>query len=46
MIFTAATAFTLPSLIEGVFKYPSRAMEVLSYAKIDESHMRINMLLI
>lgn len=41
MIVTAATSFALPSLIEGFFRYPSRAMEVLSYAKIDESHMRV-----
>jgi peptidoglycan/LPS O-acetylase OafA/YrhL len=41
MIFTAVTASALPSLIEGVFRYPSRAMEVWSYAKIDESHLRV-----
>jgi peptidoglycan/LPS O-acetylase OafA/YrhL len=40
MIFTAVMAFALPSLINGVFRYPSRAMEVLSYARIDETHMR------
>ena len=40
MIFTAVTSAALPSLIDSVFKYPSRAMEVLSYAKIDETHMR------
>ena len=40
MISTAVATFALPSLIKGVFRYPSRAMEVLSYAKIDESHMR------
>jgi peptidoglycan/LPS O-acetylase OafA/YrhL len=41
MILTAATSLVLPSVIEGVFRYPSRAIEVLSYAKIDESHMRV-----
>jgi len=40
MILTAATSVALPSLIGSVFNYPSRAIEVLSYAKIDESHMR------
>jgi peptidoglycan/LPS O-acetylase OafA/YrhL len=41
MIFTGAAALGLPFLIESVFRYPSRAMEVLTYAKIDESHMRV-----
>jgi peptidoglycan/LPS O-acetylase OafA/YrhL len=41
MVLTGAATLALPSLIESVFKYPSRAMEVLSYAKIDESHMRV-----
>jgi peptidoglycan/LPS O-acetylase OafA/YrhL len=41
MILTGATALALPSLIESAFRYPSRAMEVSSYAKIDESHMRV-----
>ncbi|HWO30298.1 MAG TPA: acyltransferase family protein, partial [Candidatus Acidoferrum sp.] len=40
MIFTAVTSVALPSLIGSVFNYPSRTIEVLSYAKIDESHMR------
>jgi peptidoglycan/LPS O-acetylase OafA/YrhL len=40
MIFTAATSVALPFLIDGFLKYPSRAIDVLSYAKIDESHMR------
>jgi peptidoglycan/LPS O-acetylase OafA/YrhL len=41
MILTAAISLALPSLIDGVFRYPSQAIEVLSYAKIDESHMRV-----
>jgi peptidoglycan/LPS O-acetylase OafA/YrhL len=40
MISTAAMSIALPSLIAGVFNYPNRAIEVLSYAKVDESHMR------
>jgi peptidoglycan/LPS O-acetylase OafA/YrhL len=40
MIVTASAAIALPELIQSAFKYPSRAMEVLSYAKIDESHLR------
>ena len=40
MALTATTSVMLPSLIEHAFDYPSRAMEVLSHAKIDESHMR------
>jgi peptidoglycan/LPS O-acetylase OafA/YrhL len=40
MIFTAVTSVALPSLINTVFKYPIRSLEVLSYARIDESHMR------
>jgi peptidoglycan/LPS O-acetylase OafA/YrhL len=40
MIFTAVISVALPSLIAVAFKYPRRALEVLSYAKIDESHMR------
>jgi peptidoglycan/LPS O-acetylase OafA/YrhL len=38
---TAATVLALPFLIDRVFKYPDRAMEVLSYAKIDQGHMRV-----
>jgi peptidoglycan/LPS O-acetylase OafA/YrhL len=41
MFFTAAISLALPSLIEGVFRYPDRAIEVLSYANVDESHMRV-----
>jgi peptidoglycan/LPS O-acetylase OafA/YrhL len=41
MIFTSATTLALSPLIEDVFRYPSRAMEVLSYDKKDESHMRV-----
>jgi hypothetical protein len=40
MVLTAAACVALPSLINSVFSYPSRAIEVLSHAKIDESHMR------
>jgi hypothetical protein len=35
------TAAVLSPLIENYWKYPSRAKEVLSYAKIDQSHMRV-----
>jgi peptidoglycan/LPS O-acetylase OafA/YrhL len=41
MIFASLVAFALSPLIENVYKYPSRATEVLSYAKIDQSHMRV-----
>jgi peptidoglycan/LPS O-acetylase OafA/YrhL len=40
MILTAIAALALSPLIEKVYKYPSQAMEVLSYAKIDEAYMR------
>jgi peptidoglycan/LPS O-acetylase OafA/YrhL len=38
---TAAAVLALPFQIDRVFKYPDRAMEVLSYAKIDQRHMRV-----
>ena len=41
MAFTTAIVLALPFLIESVFRYPSRAMEVLTYARIDQSHMRV-----
>jgi peptidoglycan/LPS O-acetylase OafA/YrhL len=41
MVFTAVAALALSPLIEDVFRYPRRAMEILSYDKIDESHMRV-----
>jgi peptidoglycan/LPS O-acetylase OafA/YrhL len=41
MISASLTAVLLSPLIETVWKYPSRATEVLSYAKINETHMRV-----
>jgi len=41
MIFASLTAFALGPLMENLYKYPSRATDVLSYAKIDQSHMRV-----
>jgi peptidoglycan/LPS O-acetylase OafA/YrhL len=38
---TAVTVLALPFAIDKVFKYPIRATEVLSYARIDQSHMRV-----
>ena len=40
MASTAAAAFALGTVMESVYTYPRRATEVLSYAKIDEGHLR------
>jgi len=41
MVSVAGAAFALSPLIETVYKYPHRAKEVLAYAKIDETHLRV-----
>jgi peptidoglycan/LPS O-acetylase OafA/YrhL len=42
MISASVTAVVFSPLIENVWKYPSRATEVLSYAiKMEKSHLRL-----
>jgi len=41
MIFTSAAALALSPLIEIAYKYPSRSIDVLSYAKLDQGYMRV-----
>jgi hypothetical protein len=41
MILTALAAFALSPIMESVYRYPNQVTRVLSYAKIDESYMRV-----
>jgi hypothetical protein len=41
MISGSLAAVLLSPIIQSVWNYPGRTMEVLSYGKVDESHMRV-----